>query len=120
MIENVIEDFAKRIGIANFALNENGIAALTVEESAIFTFEKANNELLLYLTFPAQSYDDEAAKRILDLAHYKYNHPFNIFTGLYNDYFMILTRFEGSDLSAAHIENAFKFLMDLKARVEKN
>ncbi len=119
MINNAIEEFAHRMDMPSFSLNENGLATLELEDSSFFSFEFANSELLMYLVFPANPHDAEAAAKALELAHYKYNHPVPLFTGLYRDHFMLLTRFEENDVTAAQIETAFQFLMSMRNRLER-
>ncbi len=119
MIENAIADFAHRMDMPTFALNENGLATLELDDSSFFTFEFTRSELLLYLVFPANPHDNEAPAKALELAHYKYNHPIPIFTGLYRDHYMLLTRFEEKDVTAAQIETAFQYLMSLRPQLER-
>ncbi len=113
MIEKSIAEFASRMNMPSFALNEQGLACLEVENSCLFYFEQTENELILYITFPVESYDESAAERILELSHFKYNHPFKLFTGMFSGNGILLTRMPLQNVTSASIENSFHFLQNL-------
>ncbi len=113
MIENSIADFARRMNMPSFALNEQGMACLEVEDSCLFYFEKTGSELILYISFPVESHDDNAAERLLDLSHFRHNHPFKLFTGLFSGNALLLTRMTLQNVTSASIENSFHFLQNL-------
>ncbi len=118
MIENAISEFAARLDMPSFSLNDKGIAALQLEDESLFTLEKTENELLLYLTIPVPPYEGAMAERVLELSHYRHNHAFPLFTGFYDDKALFLTRFVHTALSAAIIENAFVFLIEQSKRLK--
>ncbi len=118
MLENAIQDFARRMNMPSFALNHNGLASLLVGENMSFNLEKTDEELILYLTVPALSYDNAAAARCLELCHYKYNYPYTLFSGFFRDTHVLLLRFKHNEVTAAVLENAFHFLMDMPAKLE--
>ncbi len=122
MLENEIANFANRMNMPSFSLNEKGMASLVIgenEDAMLFSFEKTESELLLYLSIPVKPYDTKASERVLELSHYKYNHPFPLTTGLYNNKAFLISRFEHAAITAATIENVFEFLMKLSLKIKE-
>ena len=67
-IEAAVRDFGRGAGLANFALNERGVAAVRFENGISLRFEYALGELVVAMTVSAAN-TAETARRILTCSH---------------------------------------------------
>ena len=67
-IEAAVRDFGRGAGLADFALNDRGVAAVRFENGRTLRFEFMGEELIVAVT-AAMSLVESAAKRILACSH---------------------------------------------------
>ena len=67
-IEAAVREFGRGAGLADFALNERGAAAVRFENGISLRFEYSGGELVMATTVPAVD-SAETAKRILAYSH---------------------------------------------------
>ena len=123
MLEQEIAEFGRRMGLPSLTLGDGGLLALDVERMGRLHLEKSeqgsNCELLIYLAAPCPSHDKEAPARVLDLCHYRHGHPLPLTGGVHKDQYVLLTRLNEQEVTAAALENAVKFLAGMLAKVSQ-
>lgn len=117
MIEREIAEFGRRMGMSDFSLSEEGLAALDVERLGRLYLERGpdqperyDRDLLVYLTRPVPDYDAKAPHRVLERCHYRYADPLPLSGGVHSGRIVLLTRFPERETTAAGIERAVRFL----------
>ena len=112
MLERELAEFGRRLGMANLALRENGVAVLEIESLGRLWLEQDGDDLLIYMTAPVPESDREASRRVLERCDYRHAHPFTLVGGLHKGQLMLLVRLPQRQVSAAQIENAARFLAE--------
>lgn len=114
MLEHELTEFGRRMGMAEFALNENGLAALMVEGLGTLYLEKTGErndaELLVYVAVPMEEHDVEMPAKVLALCDYRRAHIMPLTGGVHNGQVVLLTRHREEQVSAALLENSVLFL----------
>ncbi|MBQ4491812.1 MAG: CesT family type III secretion system chaperone [Deltaproteobacteria bacterium] len=112
MLERELAEFGRRLGMANLAFHENGMAVLEIESLGRLCLEQDGDDLLIYMTASVPESDREAPRRVLERCDYRYAHPFTLVGGLYKSRIMLLVRLPQQRISAVQIENAARFLAE--------
>lgn len=116
MLEQELNEFGRRMGLAGLSFSPDGLAALDVERMGRLHLEKNGKpgaeELLVYLARPCPTHDREAPERALSLCHYRYPRPFPLSAGMHGDQLIMLTRLREREVTAANLEKAALFLAD--------
>ena len=112
MLKRELVEFGRRLGMANLALHENGVAVLEIESLGRLCLEPEGDDLLIYMTAPVPESDREAPRRVLERCDYRHAHPFTLMGGLHRGQMMLLVRLPQQSVSAARIENAARFLAE--------
>lgn len=112
MLERELAEFGRRLGMANLALHENGVAALEIESLGRLCLEQDGDDLLIYMTAPVPESDRGAPRRVLERCDYRHAHPFTLVGGLHKGQIMLLVRLPQQSISAVQIENAARFLVE--------
>ena len=120
MKQEVIEEFGQRIGLPGLALNERGMAGLSIEGLGDFTLEPAEgadygdeDDVVLSLALEADA--SEAGGRFLAAmkrANWREAPAPAFRAGLLHDRLVLSVRIPADEASAVRLENALRFLLE--------
>lgn len=117
MLDHEIQAFGHRLGLEALVLSREGRARLDVENVGSFHLELADEggrrELLVYLAVPLPPHDAAAPRRLLELCDYRSAFPMHLAAGVFSGRGILLTRMAEGEVTAARLENAFRFLSEL-------
>ena len=116
LLQSAIEEFGQRIGMANLAVEPEGVAALDISGLGRLYLEisskSGHEELLVYLAKPVPPHDHDVARRALTFCHYSHAHAMPFWAGLHKDDLVVLTRFSEREATGQALENAAIFLSE--------
>ena len=117
MLSYEIQAFGQRLGLENLTLNHEGLAQLNIEGIGSFFLEHdeqgSRSQLLIYLSAPLPDHDTATPRRLLEACDYRRAIPMPLSAGVFSGRAILLTRMDEQAVSAAAIENAFRFLADV-------
>lgn len=111
-LDDMVREFGRSVGIADFALNDRGAAAVTFETGAQLRFEYAFESLVVALCVPYPVSDPAAARRLLATAHPGARVGMRIRAGLLprDGRALLATRFPEREASLPAVNAAFAAL----------
>ncbi len=116
MLSTAIADFGQRLGMNALSLNADGMLALDIAGLGKLYLEEhpTDNavELLIYLLAPRQTVDWDLPRRALAECHYAHAYAWPVWTGIYKDQLMVLTRLPERKVTGQTLENVARFLND--------
>lgn len=111
MLDREIAEFGRRMNMDGLQLDENGLVVLDIDNIGRLYLEKgANHSLFMYLCLPYPSYDENMARKILEICAYQHGHPLSIRGGLYGGWALLLTEFDENTVDAARLETGVRIL----------
>ncbi|HAO32836.1 MAG TPA: type III secretion chaperone SycN [Candidatus Competibacteraceae bacterium] len=117
-IDDVLHDFGRGMGIANFKLDRAAVAGLTFERRGALFFERITDTVLVYLARRTPSHDRAALERALRCVHYREAHPLPVQVGLLGeDTLVLLARLDERAFSLPALEQTVALLTELHDRV---
>jgi type III secretion system chaperone SycN len=116
-LEHEIEDFGRRMGLANMALPQGATVALDLEDAGQVYLERTPEELLLYLARSAPAYDRDLPRRILAACHYRHAHALPFCGGMHQGQAVLITRVAERNVTTAFLENMVQYLIEQMDRI---
>ncbi len=110
-LEHEIEEFGRRMGLANLTLTQGAVAALELEGAGRIYLERMADDVLVYLARPAPAYDHALPRRILTACHYNRAHPFPLCGGMHQGQAMLIARVAERNVTTAFLENMAQYLL---------
>jgi len=112
--QNTLNEFAQRLGMDTISLDSQGIAAFDITDLGRLSIEKKEHngteEILLYLSREIPPHNADIAEKSLAFCHYGHAHPYPLWSGVYKDTLIVLTRMDAQTSSGQMLENAVLFL----------
>ena len=110
-----IQEFGRRVGLANLAFSSEGLARLDIQDVGNFYLERSGDgrELLVYLTARIPDYDAGRARRLLALCDYRNGFSLPVAAGIHAGQAILLIRLQEKSVTAAALENSLRFLTEL-------
>ncbi len=114
LIDDVIKEFGKYIGIEELKMGENGILCLEFENSGNFYVELCDDRVLLYLSKELRRDDKDVYIKALRSCHYKESLDYRINVGLKGeDNLIFLIKARGEELDLPFFQKALDTLFQL-------
>ncbi len=122
MIDSIIQELGKRMGIENLSF-ENNILMVNIMHIGSLYFEKQiqNNEeeLLIYLAKEYDVYNETIPLKVLEQCSFLKNNKLNLYGGIVNNSFILGVRLQQRDLvSGAELENIIYLLIEKIQEIE--
>ena len=117
-IEAAVSDFGRGAGLANFALNERGVAAVRFENGIALRFEYALGELVVSVAL-AMACTPSAARRILSYSHPEARYGVKVRSGYLakSGCAVFAVRLASGDVTLPVIEKAFGVLWRIATEI---
>lgn len=116
MIEQVMADFAKRIGIAELSFSDRGVIQLEIQNAGVLYFEKQvldnTEQLLVYMAKKFSPYDTEFPRKLLEFCSFDKGHIPPLYGSIAGDNCILGLRFSDGRLTGADLENSVYYLND--------
>lgn len=117
MFEHILQEFAQRIGIAEFAFSGQGVAGLDIQDVGTVFFERqkqgSDEELLVYMAKKYDTYDSMFPLKLLEFCSYEKAHVPPVYGSIAGDSCILGLRFSPEGLvSGTELENAVYYLND--------
>lgn len=91
LFDDFLADFGKRLGLERLAPGPGGGVDLTIEKVGRLQLEESGDWLLATLARPAPPHAANSARTLLELAHWRENHPWPIHPGMRGKEWLTLT-----------------------------
>ena len=111
-LNDIVREFGRSAGLADFALNDRGAAAVAFETGSELRFEYAFESLVVALAFPYPADNPAAVRRLLAAAHPGARPPFKLRAGLRtrDGRAILVARFPERETSLPAVNAAFAAL----------
>ncbi|MDR3211653.1 MAG: CesT family type III secretion system chaperone [Planctomycetota bacterium] len=120
---STLADFGRRLGIPNLTPGANGVVELKVEKLGRLQLELDSPGEAVWLTLARErpAGRDDLSRRLLDLCHWRENHPWAIYPGARGGEWLLLSvRLGNPEFDLPTLERLLGYLDNLFTRVEGN
>lgn len=115
---DAISDFGRRLGLADFALDERGRAALEFDGLGSVAIERAESgspaegDLVLALALPATPGETPDVGAVLGRASWEASPDLPLHAGVFHGRVVFALRFDETRVTGADLENGLRALVD--------
>lgn len=120
-VDSAVSAFGKRMGFADFRLNESGVAAATFENGVNLALEYAAESLCISVRLPV-SPNEPFVRKLLVAAHPENHFPFHLRTAYLarRSMALFMVRLGERQVTPAAIDMVFSGLWDLAMKMGAN
>jgi len=117
-IEDTLRRFGKNMGLGGLSFNEDGVCCLEMERTGELYIEQREEDVFVYLARQVPYPEASLLRKALGLVHFRNGYPLPVAAGVKGDDRLIfVTWVDGRDFSLPVLEDAFRLLKNLFARL---
>jgi len=120
MFDLEIDELGQRLGMPGLRLNKDGVTGLAIEGLGTLSLERVEKDykhsLLIVFSWPVEASDTEQYLQLLKRIHWKNRPEMQTQAAMHADRIIVSVRFAEEAVTAAGLENALRYLTQLKPR----
>ena len=118
-VDAAVVTFGRDLGFPRLALPEHGAIELTFERRGTLVLERAEGDVLIYLTRSSDHLDPDRLKRALRACHWRHGRDPVIRMGIRENRLVCLSRLSEREVTAAALARTFDQLVSVMDQVER-